>query len=318
MKTYEIVMVGNTSVGKTSMLAAMNQYIRNVNKDLGVSFVPYGSTTNDLSEAWIDLCAAVEKGSTFQPLTAHLEGTVDYVTYKFNLCMKGVPKARVEFIDTKGAFICDSDGTGLAEKASNALGVFCVVDASVLMECDCSTNRLFNRPDLVADLLGKLFARDRHPQFVAFVLTKCETYVQNEEKLSRLKEKFHRAYQQSIDLLRAKRISTYGMSVQTLGCVQFQRCVETPYGDKTLSLPQFEKMPGATQIASRDCEVPLLWTMKHVLWKMNEEKTWIDWLWDRLFGNALIEYIRQIEDAWKKRESKQSYYEKLASHHVPQ
>ena len=296
MNTFEIIMLGNASVGKTSMLAVLSKEIQKVNNICGVSFSSCGRTTTDLDDAWNDLIAQIQSGGLYRPIRSELGGTKDYVGYNFNLCFKGETRAKVDFIDTEGEFIKDVDGSGLLERTANALGAFCVIDASVLMECDSATNSRFNRPNLVADLLGKVFARDKHPQFVAFVLTKCETWMQTSENIQALREKFHAVYRDSIGLLQMKRINSYAMAIQTMGCVKFKSLVDVP-DDKgrVLRLPQFVKTGNGVDIESHDCERPLIVAMKNILWKMRSEKG----LWGRLLdilgmGDDIDTYINQL------------------------
>lgn len=311
----EIVMLGNTSVGKTSMLSALSKNIKQINNVCGVSFSPYGDSIVTLDDAWTDLTDEISRGGVYQPVVAKLLGGVDFVDYHFNVCFKGEPKAKIDFVDTKGAFIRDMDGSGLLERTAASFGAFCVVDASVLMECDAATNLRFNRPGLVLDLLGRVFAREQHPKFVAFVLTKCETYMRSDADVERLKAKFHEVFCESIALLQQKRVNSYAMAIQTLGCVRFKELVDiVADGGKIQRLPSFIRS-GGTSIRPRDCELPLIVAMKNVLWQMRSDRGVFDWLKDILgFGDGLDDYIKQLEnlDLTQNGDTKR-YFEELAS-----
>lgn len=314
-KPLEIVMLGNTSVGKTSMLAALSKNIKMINNICGVSFSPYGDTITTLDDTWAELTDEITRGELYQPVVAKLLGNTDFVYYHFNLCFKGEPKAKIDFIDTKGAFIRDMDGSGLFERTSEAFGAFCVIDASVLMGCDSATNLRFNRPGLVSDLLGRVFARERCPKFVAFVLTKCETYVQDDDKFEEMKTKFHEVYSDSIALLQQKRVNSYAMAIQTLGCVRFHELVDVvDDSGKHLKLPQFIRSGGAS-IRPQDCELPLIVAMKNALWEMRNNRGPWGRIMDRLgFGDGLDDYIKQLEGLnLKQIGSAKRYYEELAS-----
>ena len=312
----EIVMLGNKSVGKTSMLAALSKNIKQINNVCGVSFSTYGDSIDTLDGAWADLTEEITLGGVYQPVVAKLQGSTDFVVYHFNLCFKGEPKAKIDFVDTKGSFIRDMDGSGLFERTAAAFGAFCVIDASVLMECDAATNLRFNRPGLVSDLLGRVFARDQHPKFVAFVLTKCETYMRSKADVERLKEKFRDVYCDSIALLQQKRVNSYAMAIQTLGCVRFNELVDVVDFDtrKIQRLPSFIRS-GGSSIRPRDCELPLIVAMKNALWEMRNNRGVFDWLKDLLgFGDGLDDYIKQLESLDLKQDgSAKRYFEELAS-----
>lgn len=315
-KTMEIVMLGNKSVGKTSMLAALSKNIKQINNVCGVSFSPYGDTIVTLDDTWTDLTEEITRGDVYQPVVAKLPGSQDFVNYHFNVCFNGDPRAKIDFVDTKGAFMRNMDVSGLLDRTAAAFGAFCVVDASVLMECDAATNLRFNRPGLVSDLLERVFAREQHPKFVAFVLTKCETYMRNDADVERLKTKFREAYCDSITLLQQKRVNSYAMSIQTLGCVRFNKLVDVVDADtdKTQRLPSFVRT-GGTSIRPRDCELPLIVAMKNALWGMRSNRGIFDKLKDLLgFGDGLNDYIKQLEDLdFKQDGGTKRYYEELAS-----
>lgn len=311
----EIVMLGNTSVGKTSMLAALSKNIKQINNVCGVSFSPYGDSIVALDDAWTDMTAEIISGGVYQPVVAKLSPSEDFFTYHFNLCFKGEPKAKIDFVDTKGAFIRNVDGSGLLERTAAAFGAFCVVDASVLMECDAATNLRFNRPGLVSDLLDKVFALEQHPKFVAFVLTKCETYMRSDADVERMKTKFHEVYCDSIALLQQKRVNSYAMSIQTLGCVRFQELVDVvDDSGKHLKLPQFIRS-GGQSIRPQDCELPLIVAMKNALWGMRNNRGVFYWLLGVFgFGDGLDDYIKQLEGLNLKQDGDaKRYYEELAS-----
>lgn len=315
-KPLEIVMLGNTSVGKTSMLAALSKNIKQVHNICGVSFSPHGDSITTLDDAWNDLTDEISSGGVYLPVTAKLPGSTDFVDYHFDLCFEGESKAKIDFVDTKGAFIRDMDGSGLFERTASAFGVFCVVDASVLMECDPATNLRFNRPGLVSDLLGRVFARKQHPKFVAFVLTKCETYMRSDDGVDRLKAKFQEVYCDSIKLLQQKRVNSYAMAIQTLGCVRFKELCEVcdPDTGKSRKLPSFIRA-GGTSIRPQDCELPLIVAMKNALWEIRSNRGVWNWIKNLLgLGDRLDDYIKQLEGLDLKRVGgAKRYYEELAS-----
>ena len=81
MEKFEVVMIGNTRVGKTSMLAALSNELDEYNLSGSVSLEPTTREFKVLQEQWNKMAAQVESQTPFTTLSTGLEGTLNLVEH---------------------------------------------------------------------------------------------------------------------------------------------------------------------------------------------------------------------------------------------
>ncbi len=197
MEKFEIVMIGNAAVGKTSMLSALSKELDKFNLTNSLKLEPTTEEFKILRDKWNEMLELVENQSVFSSLESAIEGTgVDFVEHKFKFTADGSPKANVVFVDTKGGLTNDLN-EALRERVNKAFGVFCVIDAAVLMECSPSKRAKVNCSETVKCLLRNVYedGDGQQPCFVSFVLTKCERYMQDAKTRKQLFNKFREEYE---------------------------------------------------------------------------------------------------------------------------
>ena len=292
MEKFEVVMIGNTRVGKTSMLAALSNELDEYNLSGSVSLEPTTREFKVLQEQWNKMAAQVESQTPFTTLSTGLEGTLNLVEHKFDFKVDGSKEATVLFTDTRGGMTGELDETLIA-RVNDAFGVFCVVDASVLMECPASVNDRFNCPKSVKKILKEVYSDgdDKQPRFVAFVLTKCEKYMATKKGQKELSAAFHRVYDNLVDMLNKVDAppNIYALAIQTMGCVSFLKL-----NDKT-GLPEFRVLP-KKDFKTKDCAYPLVILLKEVINTIDEGIGFFGRLWRKLgFAIDLRDYLDEVD-----------------------
>ena len=292
MEKFEVVMIGNTAVGKTSMLAALSNELDEYNLSGSVSLEPTTREFKVLQEQWNEMTAQVESQTPFTTLSSGLEGTLNRVEHKFDFKVDGSKEATVLFTDTRGGMTGELDET-LIVRVNDAFGVFCVVDASVLMECPASVNDRFNCPKSVKKILKEVYSDgdDKQPRFVAFVLTKCEKYMATKKGQKELSAAFHKVYDNIVDMLNKVDAppNIYALAIQTMGCVSFLKLNE-----KT-GLPEFRVLP-KKDFKTKDCAYPLVILLKEVIDTINEGVGFFGRLGRMLgFVTDLRDYLDEVD-----------------------
>ena len=90
MDKFEVVMIGNTAVGKTSMLAALSNELDEYNLSGQVSLEPTTQEFKFLQKQWNEMNDQVELQTPFTTLSTGIEGTaVDFVEHKFDFKVDG-------------------------------------------------------------------------------------------------------------------------------------------------------------------------------------------------------------------------------------
>ena len=292
MEKFEVVMIGNTAVGKTSMLSALSNELDEYNAGK-IQLEPTTHEFKVLQEQWNEMAAQVESQVPFTTLSTGIEGTlVDFVEHKFDFKVDGSKQASVLFTDTRGGMTGELDA-GLIARVNNAFGVFCVVDASVLMECPASTNERYNCPKFVKRLLKEVYTDDddKQPRFIVFVLTKCEKYMATKKGQRELSAAFHKIYDNIVDML--NKVGTppnvYALAIQTMTCVSFFKL-----NDET-RLPEFRVLP-QKGLATKDCAYPLVILLKEAINAIDKGVGFWGRVW-QFFGWAkdLRDYLDEVD-----------------------
>lgn len=261
-KSLEIVMLGSRGVGKTSALAAM-WHVLDTEKDSEVSLRPQGDTYHMLKEKWDDVLKAVQSNQPFLGVPKEnisLPGSAGFIEHKFVFKAGKKNKCDVNFVDSEGGFTTDLNPE-LIQKVNNALGVFFVVDAAVLMECDDQINAAMNDPCTLKQIIANVTEDDDNlqPSFIAFILTKCETYMENQKNY--LFQKFNERFGFVANFIKNKGIKTYYLPLQTIGCVVFRKLAEN-------GLPEFKRKSPEVKVEPVDAVYPLKLVFEHLIDKM--------------------------------------------------
>ena len=293
MDQFEVVMIGNTAVGKTSMLSALSNELDAYNLSGRVSLKPTTHEFRRLQDQWNKMMEKVESQAPFTTLSDGTEGTLaDFVEHKFDFKVDGAKKATVLFTDTRGGMTGELD-ENLVARVSGAFGVFCVVDASVLMECPASKNERFNCPKSVKRLLEEVYnnGAEAHPQFVSFILTKCEKYMASAKGRRELLKAFHEKYDNIVSMLdmTEEPPKVYVLAIQTMCCVSFFKLND-------IGLPEFRILP-KKDFKTKDCAYPLVILLRNLIEAIKEDSGF--WKWLKVFLGIepdLADYLDELDE----------------------
>ena len=292
MEQFEVVMIGNTAVGKTSMLSALSNELDEYNTGK-IQLEPTTHEFKVLQEQWNEMAAQIESQKPFTMLMEAITGTaVDFVEHKFGFKVDGSKEAEVLFTDTRGGMTGELDERLIA-RVNNAFGVFCVVDASVLMECPASKNEQYNCPKFVKRLLKEVYTDgdDKQPRFIIFVLTKCEKYMATKKGQKDLSASFHKVYDNIVDMLHKVETppNLYVLAIQTMTCVSFFKL-----NDQT-GFPEFRVLP-KKDFTTKDCAYPLVILLKEVINTIDEGLGFFGRLWRKIvFAPDLRDYLDEVD-----------------------
>ena len=79
MAKFEIVMIGNTAVGKTSMLSVLARELKKFNKAGKLQLKPTSAEFDILNDKWNELLRQIEQADEFLPIQPKLGATPDFI-----------------------------------------------------------------------------------------------------------------------------------------------------------------------------------------------------------------------------------------------
>lgn len=287
---FTSVFIGNTGVGKTSILSAMYMALDDANLPCGLSLLP--KTEDDfqmLKNKWLEMKHHIRKqvfGATIQkPL---YQGSKGFTKHDFVLTgnpdddQSGLP---IRIIDTAGGDTAKTDHT-LIEVTAKSFIVMCAVDATFLMECDSDVNEEMNETRSIKHILEKALAQeDNGILAVFFLLTKCEKYMKDDASRQAMADKFNKEFRSVLESLHQKEVMAHYMPVQTMGCVELARMEECEDGTWSQN---FQVVLGKEFDAS-DAVQPLSLLLQmciHIL-DMIRQKEWADRPWWEVFWDTI-------------------------------
>ena len=294
METFEVVMIGNTAVGKTSMLSALSNELDAYNLSGKVALEPTTHEFRELQKQWKQMLQRVDSQKPFTALSpdSGIDATlVNFVEHKFDFKVDDSDEATVLFTDTRGGLTGELNEKLIA-RVNNAFGVFCVVDASVLMECSASQNEDYNCPKFVKKLLKEVYCDgdDKQPRFVAFVLTKCEKYMATGKGQRELSVAFHKVYDNIMDMLKKVNMppNVYALAIQTMTCVSFLKLDAKGW-------PEFQVLR-AKELKTKDCAYPLVILLKNLIETLDAKVGFFGRIFQALgFMTDLREYLGEVD-----------------------
>ena len=291
MAKFEIVMIGNTAVGKTSMLSVLSRELKKFNKAGKLQFKPTSAEFDVLDDKWNDLLKQIAQSDEWLPVTSNIGATPDFIEHPFEFSVEGKKKCDVVFVDSPGAFT-KKRNDDLVDRVNNAFGVFCVVDAAVMMACPEWKSNELNRPAAIEEILNKVFTDGdgKQPRFVSFILTKCEKWMTDEKGRRNLAKKFHACFDQTISMLKdADNPPCIDMlAIQTMGCVRFAELNENEE-------PVFMLVDKG--LKPKDCAYPLILMLRYLIKALAENTT----IWGKILialglDTDLRAYLSALDD----------------------
>ena len=310
---FQVGYLGNSGVGKSSLLAAMWQQLRNASETRESVFLsPKDETRKRLSSAWEELRRVSQVGEFKQP--AGTAGTAQTQAHEFQLILKQAGMANheiasVEFVDSRGGDLVEKQ-KDLVDRLDHARALLIVVDTPKMMEFSVEQAQDAHQVTHLKDLLEELL--DRLPKeaqlLLLFVAVKSERYFAD-EALDKVSLRLHDVFKPLRKRLGGEsgRVTSAAYAVKTVSNVlfKFKRMrVDVPKG--TPPAPANCEMIYASSpknSAPEFADVPMRRIVKHLLETVRREKGWWqsvnDW-WtghDSIEADALKDFAREPDSA---------------------
>ena len=300
-KTLEIIVLGNRAVGKTSLLSSMYMQMEalGVTDCNGMKFSPVNDEEYKILEnKWISLRQSIKDNEFTSAPVMPYEGTTEDVEHDFVLSTRN-SKHTIRFVDTRGGDT-ESMSPDLISRIKNSHLMLCVVDASILMQCDQNDNDKLNCPTKIKQILSNVLDDNdsKKPFSCMFILTKCEKYMFTPEDRNRMAARFEKIFSPVLLYAAQKPFKLFYLPVQTMGCVEFSRI------DPVTKEMKFKTINKEFQPV--DVVFPLAYVLRICLEKFynsHQNMTWLGKFWQKI---SLLRKGLPKEDF-------QIYYEALQS-----
>lgn len=288
---FTSVFIGNTGVGKTSILSAMYMALDDANlSSCGLSLLPKTEDEFQLLKGkWREMQSHIRKqtfGSTIRkPLYQGTKGTTNHdfvLSGNTTDPNAGLP---IRIWDTEGGYTAKTN-PALIAKVAHSFVVMCAVDATFLMECDSGVNEEMNEVRSIKQILERaLNQQDSGILSVFFLLTKCEKYMRSDSARNQMATKFNTEFRSVLELLRQKHVAVHYLPVQTMGCVELARIEECEDGSWS---QEFQVVLGKT-FDYTDAVQPLslLLQLSLCILDMIQQQQWDDRPWWKILWDTI-------------------------------
>jgi hypothetical protein len=291
MQTIEIVMVAPSRVGKTSLIAAMYEYIKPAFEKTQCYIEPVGSTVNELQRLKIDLYKMFEESSHAEFRGGGISASVSPREYKFRIGKIG-KSADLElvFIDLPGGFYTtdnDEIKKQVNEIIKRALVTFIPIDTAALFASNNKLNAIneeINQPSFIKSFYNDLLNNgDLMKNKLVFVTpVKCEKYNQLPNGTEEIFQKLcdDETYRSLLSLFTNEEtnsaIELIFCPVETLGGIHVVRTERDKDGNPEHILKRIGSY------APRNCHLPLSYLFYYILRTVKEQKNQNPvWSWFR-------------------------------------
>ena len=218
-KDINVLMLGHSGVGKTTILASLyNEFAKNM-FDKSISLKADDETRKKLNEQLVDLKEGLQADKfIFVP---KLKGTTGITNYKFYLeDNDGNKIVNLNFIDIRGGDVVDNQSK-ITNKIKAANIILVPIDATAMIEKD-ERNKNYhdriNQPDEIRNILSEIIKTDAE-KMVIFSPVKSESYFDNLFQLERI---FERKYRDILRLFQNKsNILVSYIPIKTIGDIKF-------------------------------------------------------------------------------------------------
>ena len=233
MKKFNMIMLGPSKVGKSSLLASMYHEFAKLECDF--SFLPSDDdeTAGRLDVAYHEL-SGMTKGGKFEVPKGGLRGNQEFQEFTFEVKHNDNKQFDLIFHDFRGGVIKGDNRKDLDElkariRKSNV--IFNMVDCVPMMELDGFGTERHNSHTRIAELLDKTLLQGSN-YLVIFVLVKGEKYLHQGQK-NKLLAKFNECHKAVFNVIAKKnkgagKVAAVTIPVETLGCVEFHQFSHNP------------------------------------------------------------------------------------------
>jgi len=285
--SVNIVMLGASGVGKTSLVAAMYPSLMTHFPSSDYKLVPEENTKKRLDEL-VNSLKELGEGGVFVPREEKgIENSPNAMDHEFHLQYEGRTDVKLHIWDLPGAYYTEDDGKQAIEFLNMADVTFWCIDSVSFMELSDVQNDKVNAAQKVINVFANSNINSPHSFIVALMC--CEKWEQDgrmQELFDKFKDKFA---QPLIKICRDRRIGhVYYTAVQTTGNLR----INSFEGDS----PLFIRHQGRTY-NPRNCELPVLCALQQSIHTVISKSR------DILERSRMIPFVRVFQPAyWKTKE----------------
>jgi len=297
---FTVMMLGPEAVGKTTLLATMYKELNSMTNYTRFTFLADNDTGINLDSAYHKLSRIIEQ-PTFTSIKPLIEGTQGIINHRFEISFKDKKELNLTFCDIAGGLLTASSATHdfkeFQQRLNNSSVIINVLDGAAMVEGSDLFSDEMNRPSRVRDLLIPALKNENQKHLILFIITKCETWLNNPEGRSKIMKKFDERYQEVLGLIEKKsNVAGVLIPVKTLGCVEFSRMEKTEDGERIVFIRRANK-----QFAPEYTDQPLRYALAFVLAQRDKERSWWEKLfrWDSSFQEALLHFVKERDTNYK-------------------
>lgn len=270
----DIVILGTTGAGKTTMLASMYEQLRDVASTAALDIVANKRGTSARLDDYLEDLRNLPRELRVKPLPS----TENVHEFEFDVGLRARrPLFKVRFTDYPGRHFVRPElaDPQTAEKIDRAIQradvVIIAIDTPALVEKPTESgpgryHQTFNQPGVVLDAVRTMLREDMD-RLIILVPLKCEKYVATPKASAALATKVTGAYQPLLSYIKAdevqSRVGCVLTPVQTVGSVEFARIDE---GGEQVEFVFLAKGRGATY-RPQDTDQPLRWALRFIVGK---------------------------------------------------
>jgi hypothetical protein len=297
-----ITMLGAEAVGKTTLLATMYQALGRISdhRQDGFALEASQNAGRDLQDA-LDKLATIINQPAFTDVKRLLSGTAGVLERRFQVLFKNDQFSDLSFYDMAGGIVMaeeeDQDFKEFKKVLGQAAVIVNVVDGAALMEGSELYNIKTNKPTRITDVLRPALTNSPQPRLVLFVLTKCETWLKNDNSEKQLLAAFEKRHEAVLHLLRGHENAVgVFLPVKTLGCVEFARVEEK---GKPTEKCIFSRNP-RLEFSPQRIDQPLSYALTFVLLQHYQNFSWWHKFWrGKAFREALVHLDNKCDKKFK-------------------
>lgn len=222
--TINMIMLGPSRVGKSSLLATMYREIRVLDTDFTLN--PVGETEDLLDAAYEELSEILGEPK-YTEVTKGKKGNEGFTEHEFEVGFENSHAFNLVFHDFRGGALMKNGDElkELQQRISLSHVIFNVLDSVALMECDKIRSDKLNGHSRIVTQLDKSMT-DGEKYLIVFVLVKCEKYMKKAADRKELMARFEERHKAVLKLIDKKnkssnKIASLVIPVKTLGCVEF-------------------------------------------------------------------------------------------------
>ncbi len=304
-RTVQVLMFGNSGVGKTSTLTAMyDQFNRVIDKNIALQFIPDNDTSNRLNKK---LAILKQQIATDQIRTRPIiSGTKHGEEFDFFIAKDEDSRERINIVfrDFPGGYL-ETERQKVKDWVKESDVLIIPIDTPALIEEGGIYNEEINSPaklyDIFASIRGSLETRNR---LVLFVPLKCEKYLEGKLYFTNpIRDLIEKEFETLLQLFASFSIKDHVAvaitSIQTLGGVKFSVVEKDDVTGSPIFI--FKKRSFGTGYSPKDAEQPLKYILTfaiaEVLKKRNRVYRKVGKLLnlDSDFEKAIVEFSKDYK-----------------------